>query len=110
MLLLDQFDDPTTDAFAASFVWDDEEELASSSPEHVACAGALSDLSVKTSHSERPHSDLGEPPPGLWLVDTGCGQDLINASGAYGYDSVQVPGLTFSTANGRATATEALQC
>ena len=67
-MLLDQLDDPNTDALVASFVWDDEEELASSSPEHVACAGALSDFSVKTNHSKNQHSDLGEPPPGILVV------------------------------------------
>ena len=65
VMMLDQFDDPSADAFVAKFVWDDEEELDSPSPEHVACAGALSEFSAKANTSERQPSDLGEPPPGL---------------------------------------------
>ena len=46
-----------------------------------------------------------EPPPGLpaglWLADTGCGEDLVSEDVAQHYASEPTPSIIFSTANGK---------
>ena len=53
--------------------------------------------------------NLPELPSGMWLMDTGCGRDLISAKGAKGLPKSNTKGLTFCAANGKTTTTECVQ-
>ena len=53
------------------------------------------------------HEEMGMP-DGVWLMDTGCGHDLIGEKDIEGYPVetlIEEDAPTFSTANGRITGT-----
>ncbi len=52
---------------------------------------------------------LPELPAGLWLMDTGCGHDLIDEQAADGYPGIDARPIAFGTANGQITTTQSLR-
>jgi len=113
-------DDPYRQMFYENWLCSDLEESErfevssskygeSTSPVVVgASAEVVSITGDSCSDDENKEVSGEELPPGLWLMDTGCGFDLISRAGADGLQTQTVDKITFQTAGGRVHTSDVL--
>ena len=98
-------DDPETLCCLSSFTWEESANLPRASPNVAASA----EVYVDGVDEKEPVADDQPLPAGLWLMDTGCGHDLISKAGAQDATTESKSSVVFSTANGAISTRTAMR-